>query len=245
MATKSTYTADEVALAIAKRLGGVQALEVKEVQLNAMDSTRKVYGCRYKNWNTGLTAAPVVVWKNRNPITTGYELPSERVNPDTPYEFAVNKNGVVVFEQALTDADIIHAGFTFRLFTEDELRVALRTVGFSTLAALVPMSIDDQCISDFLVEPLILATLVHLRESMLTEQSLYYSYSIQEQSHQLQQVHGNLEADINRDRDMLLKMVDSDLWFRFQGKAKRTTSVLKPDNIYGVPYVTGSRGWER
>jgi hypothetical protein len=240
MATKAVYTAEEVALAVAKRLGGVQALEVKEIQLFPLDATRKNYGCRYKNWNGGVTAAPIVIWKNRTVITEGFNIPLVKNHPDTPYEFSVNANGVVEFAEALTVDDVIHAGFTFRLFTESDLDVALKTVGFSTIASMTPISIDDQCIADFLVEPLVLATMVHLREGMLSEQSLYYSYSIQEQSHQLQQVHGNLESDINRDRAALEKLVDSDLWFRDQGHAKRTTSVLRGDrSTFGVPWIVG------
>ncbi len=215
-------------------------MEVKEIQMSPLDKDLKVFICRYKNWNGGRASAPVNVLKNRNPQVDGYTLPNVRFYPDTPYEYTVNKDGVVEFETALLATDVVHAGFTFRLFSEDELNVALKTVGFSTLASMLPVSIDDQCIADFLVEPLILATMIHLRESMLTEQSLYYSYSIQEQSHQLKQVHDSLESDINRDRAALDGLIDSDLWFRFQGHAKRTTSVLRGDrSAFGTPWIVG------
>lgn len=246
MSSKTVYTAAEVALALSKRVGTLQALEVKEIQLNPYDSDRKIYGCKYKSWNCGQKAAPVVIWKNREPQFSGYIIPSEKINPDTPYEFVVNQNGIVQFENGLVESDVVHAGFTFRLFSEEDLSVALQTVGFSTLASMAPISIDPRSIPDFMVEPLILATMVHLREALLSEQSLYYSYSIQEQSHQLKQVHDSLESDINRDRAALEKLVDSSLWFRLQGKGRRTISRLSPDSPYGVPWVVGgSRGLDR
>lgn len=225
-----------------ERLGGLQSLEVKEVQLFPLDPTRKVYGCRYKNWNYGRKASPIVVWVDRTPKSSGYDIPAVRMHQDTPYEYTVNEDGVVDFTDALQEESVVHAGFTFRLFSESSLQTALRTVGFSTLAAMLPISLDDQAIADFLVEPLILATMLHLRESMLSEQSLYYSYSIQEQSHQLNQVHDNLEADVNRDRAALEKLIDSDLWFRYQGHAARRTSHLKDSFPFGVPWTTNGMG---
>jgi hypothetical protein len=99
-----------------------------------------------------------------------------------------------------------------------------------------------------MVEPLILATMIHLREGMLAEQSLYYSYSIQEQSHQLKQVHDNLESDINRDRAALDRLIDSNLWFRLQGSGRRKLSVLHERSTSNVPFVNGGGrrgGWDR
>ena len=226
MATKTEYTIAELFPLLVSRLGGLMALEIKEERLFPVKpKVRKEYSSKYKRWNDGVKAAPTVVFKGYQIITDGYETPSDKKLAGTPDEYEVNENGLVVFDEAQTAADIIQANFTFRLFSEDELRSALEPMATSKLATCLPICIDTDHIPFWAIEPLIGYAMLELFMAMDSEQHLYYSYTIQEQSHQLAQVHDNLRVTITGLQTELKDMCDSIMWFRLQGKSRRTTSI--------------------
>lgn len=229
MATKVFYTADEIAPELSRRLGGLQALEVKEIPLYPLDAARKTYGGKYKNWNTGRKSAPILVYVNKALKSSGFSIPAVQFRAGTPDEYSVNTDGVVEFVDGQPEGTEVMATFTFRMFDELNLQRAVSPNGLAILNVYLPSLIDSECIPANAFEAVMVSALQHAFMSIDSEQNLYYSYSIQEQSHSLQQIHTNLQKSIDGLKTRLLEQVDSLLWFTYQGKSRRVTSVQIPD----------------
>lgn len=247
MGTKPLYTLQDLVPAVHRRCGGLQRLEVKEIPLTSVDGKKLVYASKYKDWNVGPKAAPVVVYVNRRIFPSGWTADGATLFENTPDALSINRFGQVTFANALLDTDVVHASFTWRVFSDWDVFAACQPHAITMVESRLPLEVDPDQIPDYLFELLILAAMVHLRKSLDAEQGLYYSYSIQEQSHQLQQVHKNLLEQIQQDEASFDAAADSVLWYRLQGKARKTTSIKlpyhsSPDPNIG-PAAYGSLTW--
>ncbi len=228
MAAVTEAKAIDLVPRLQERLGGLLKLKVKEVRLYPLEpAVRTKYACEYKAWNTGPKASPVVVYKNRS-LTSEYTLPAVVIRQGSVYEYTVDVDGVVHFATALLESDQVHASFTWRLFTEQELQDALALHGVGKLDMHLPVTTDPDRVPSHLFEPLVMGAMLHLYKSIDSEENLYYSYSLQDQSHQASQVHGNLQKTIDGLNTEFMDAVDSLLWFKYQGRASKTTSVKLP-----------------
>lgn len=227
MSATTSYKVDDLIPQLSKRMGGLQALEVKEIALFPTDSTRTLYGCKYKNWNVGAKAAPIVVYVNRG-LNTDYTLPATTYRDTTPYVYSVDNDGVVKFNKALLVTDQVMAGFSWRLFTEQELNDAMTINAANIIGGILPITIDTESIAYYLVEVMLIAAQLHLYQGLMAEQNLYYNYSLQDQSHQAKQVKDNLKDTIMALENSLKDKADSILWYRLQGKARSTLSQKVP-----------------
>ena len=228
MGAQTVYTIHDVVPAVHRRLGGLQRLEVKEIPLSPVDSKRLVYSSKYKDWNVGPKAAPVEVFVNRRPSSVPWTADGDELFGGTKDAVTINRYGQVTFAQALLITDVVHANFTWRAFSDWDVYSGVIPAAFTMVESRLPLDLDPLSIQDYLFEPIILAAMIHLRRSLDSEQGLYYSYSIQEQSHQLKQVHDNLMSQIAADEATFSTLCDSVLWYRLQGKGRKTTSWKRP-----------------
>lgn len=215
-----------------RRLGEIQDARVSRQILKRSSDLMTYTSTRYKNWNitSGLTIfvnkVPLLSEDTKYTITPSRETLTIFDANGCPQQksYVINIPGSIKFEKPLKTDDFVEAEFSFRMYTQEDLH-ALLYDGLLEVQRRMYMDFDPAMIPSAVTEMVVTAALLKFNESMNTEASFLYTYKVQDQMHDKNQVSKNFQETIKLLNLKLDKDARQALWRIGNGRARSVVSV--------------------